>query len=89
MGPSFPLERRSFSGGAGKEALFRAIRKRPPHHENHLKPYMIIDNPERLREMIEETHSYFTHPGAEEVVTTMKGEMDASAARVEVIADKI
>ncbi len=50
---------------------------------------MIIDNPERLREIIEEAHPYFTHPGAEEVVTTMKKEMDAYAARFGVFADKV
>lgn len=69
--------------------LFRAIRKRQPHNENHLRPCMIIDNPERYREIIEETRPYFTHPGAEEVVTTMKEQMDAYAARFAVYADKI
>jgi hypothetical protein len=69
--------------------LFRAIRKRQPHNENHLRPCMIIDNPERLREIIEETHPYFTHPGAEEVVTTMKEKMDAYAGRWGVFADKV
>lgn len=69
--------------------LFRAIRKRQPHNENHLRPCMIIDNPERLREIIKETHPYFTHPGAEEVVTTMKEEMDAYAARFGAFADKV
>ena len=69
--------------------LFRAIRKRQPHNENHLRPCMIIDNPQRFREIIAETHPYFTHPGAEEVVTTMKNEMDAYAARFGVFADKV
>ncbi len=69
--------------------LFRAIRKRQPHNENHLRPCMIIDNPERYREVIEETRPYFTHPGAEEVVTTMKEEMDAYAARFAVLADRV
>lgn len=50
---------------------------------------MIIGNPERLREIIEETYPYFTHPGAEEVVTTMKRQMNAYAARFGVFADKV
>jgi hypothetical protein len=50
---------------------------------------MIIDNPERYREVIEETRPYFTHPGAEEVVTTMKEEMDAYAARFAAFADRV
>jgi len=69
--------------------LFRAIRKRQPHNENHLRPCMIIDNPERYREVIEETRPYFTHPGAEEVVTTLKEEMDAYAARFATFADRV
>lgn len=69
--------------------LFRAIRKRQPHNENHLRPCMIIDNPERYREVIEETHPYFTHPGAEEVVTTMKDQMDAYAARFAELAERV
>jgi MoaA/NifB/PqqE/SkfB family radical SAM enzyme len=69
--------------------LFRAIRKRQPHNENHLRPCMIIDNPERYREVIEETRPYFTHPGAEEVVTTLKEEMDAYAARFATLADRV
>lgn len=69
--------------------LFRAIRKRQPHNENHLRPCMIIDNPERYREVIEETRPYFTHPGAEEVVTRMKDELDAYAARFAQLADRV
>jgi MoaA/NifB/PqqE/SkfB family radical SAM enzyme len=69
--------------------LFRAIRKSQPHNENHLRPCMIIDNPHIYREIIEETKPYFTHKGAEEVVTTMKEELDAYAARFGVFADRV
>jgi len=69
--------------------LFRAIRKRQPHNENHLRPCMIIDNPHIYREIIEETKPYFTHQGAEEVVTQMKEDLDAYAARFEVFADRV
>ncbi len=69
--------------------LFRAIRKRQPHNENHLRPCMIIDNPHIFREVIEESKPYFTHKGAEEVVTHLKDEIDAYAARYGHLADKI
>ncbi len=69
--------------------LFKAIRKRQPHNQNHLRPCMIIDNPHILREVIEETHPYFTHEGAEEIVTTLKDEMDAYAARFGAYADRV
>lgn len=39
----------------------RAIWRRQPHNENHLRPCMIIDNPHIFREVIEETKPYFTH----------------------------
>jgi hypothetical protein len=50
---------------------------------------MIIDNPHIYREIIEKTKPYFTHKGAEEVVTRMKDELDAYAAQFGVLADKV
>ena len=50
---------------------------------------MIIDNPHVYRELIEETKPYFTHPGAEEIVTKMKEDLDAYAARFGVYAEKV
>jgi MoaA/NifB/PqqE/SkfB family radical SAM enzyme len=69
--------------------LFRAIRKRQPHNKNHLRPCMIIDNPHIFREVIAESKPYFTHNGAEEIVTQMKDDIDAYAARYGVFADRI
>lgn len=69
--------------------LFRAIRRRQPHNENHLRPCMIIDNPHIFREVIEETKPYFTHEGADEIVTDLKAEMDRYAARYAVLADRV
>ena len=50
---------------------------------------MIIDNPHIYREIIEETKPYFTHKGAEEIVTQMKDDLDAYAARFGVFADRV
>ncbi len=69
--------------------LFREIRNRQPHNENHLRPCMIIDNPHIYREIIEKTKPYFTHKGAEEVVTRMKDDLDRYAARFGTFADKV
>ena len=69
--------------------LFRAIRERQPHNRNHLRPCMIIDNPRVFREVIEESKPYFTHKGAEEIVTQMKDDIDAYAARYGAFADRI
>ena len=48
-----------------------------------------FDNPHIYREIIEKTKPYFTHKGAEEVVTKMKEELDAYASRFGVLADRI
>ena len=69
--------------------LFRAIRRKQPMNENQLRPCMIIDNPHIFRDAIEETKPYFTHKGAEEIVTQMREEIDSYAARFVVLADKV
>jgi MoaA/NifB/PqqE/SkfB family radical SAM enzyme len=69
--------------------LFRAIRGRQPHNDNHLRPCMIIDNPHIMRELIAEIRPDFTHPGAEEIYTEKKELMDAYADRWGQYADKI
>jgi MoaA/NifB/PqqE/SkfB family radical SAM enzyme len=69
--------------------LFRCIRSRQPHNHNHLRPCMIIDNPQVYREVVEESGAYFTHPGAEEVVTDMANELDEYAAKFGDLADHV
>jgi hypothetical protein len=69
--------------------LFRSIRARQPHNPNHLRPCMIIDNPHVMRELIEETKPYFTHPGAEEIYTKKSHEMDGYAERFAQFADRV
>ena len=46
-------------------------------------------NPHIFREVIAETNPYFTHKGAEEIVTQMKDDIDAYAGRYGALADKI
>jgi hypothetical protein len=69
--------------------LFKAIRARQPHNSNHLRPCMIIDNPHVMRQVIEETNAYFTHPRAEEIYTTKSHEMDAYAKHFAQLADRV
>jgi len=61
--------------------LFKAIRKRQPHNQNHLRPCMILDNPHIMREIIASIHPKFTHPGAEEIYTQRAGALDEYAQR--------
>jgi len=69
--------------------LFRDIRARQPHNDNHLRPCMIIDNPQVMREVIEKNHPYFTHPGAEEIYTFRSKYMDRYAERYGELADRV
>ncbi len=69
--------------------LFRSIRRRQPHNENHLRPCMIIDNPHIMREVIQETHPYFTHEGADEIYTERKDEIDQYAESFGKFADEV
>jgi MoaA/NifB/PqqE/SkfB family radical SAM enzyme len=61
--------------------LFRFIRSVQPHNPNHLRPCMIIDNPQVMRSVIATCAPRFTHPGAEEIYLQRGAEMDAYAAR--------
>jgi len=69
--------------------LFRAIRARQPHNQNHLRPCMIIDNPHVMREIIAQIRPRFTHPGAEQIYIECKEEMDAYASRYAILADEV
>ncbi len=67
--------------------LFRDIRDRQPHNPNHLRPCMIIDNPDVMRDVIRRNRCYFTHPGAEEIYTFRSKYMDNYAKAYAPLAD--
>lgn len=69
--------------------LFRAIRARQPYSSNHLKPCMILDNPEVMRTIIREVEPYYTHPGADEVYSSCAPELDEYAHAYSKYIDKI
>jgi MoaA/NifB/PqqE/SkfB family radical SAM enzyme len=69
--------------------LFKDIRSRQPHNNNHLRPCMIIDNPHVMREVIATNQPYFTHPGAEEIYTRKAGDMDRYANTYACLADMV
>ena len=69
--------------------LFREIRSCQPHNDNHLRPCMIIDNPEVMRSLIAKTGARYTHPGAEEIYTTYRQQLDLYARNWGILADRI
>lgn len=48
-----------------QNSLFKEYQKHQPFNDNMLMPCPIIDNPEKLQEMVEKSGAEPTHPGAE------------------------
>ena len=73
--------------------LFRAIRSRQPYSKNGnlLRPCMIIDNPQTLRDVVKKAGAYPTHPGAETIVKDKKitSHLDKYSKAWQKIADKV
>lgn len=70
--------------------LFKAYQKRQPFHDNHLAPCPIIDQPQALRDMVEESGARPTHEGAAEILEGDVGAyLDRASARWRQEADTI
>ena len=68
--------------------FFQAFRKKRPYNENLLRPCTIIDNPQILREAVEEGGAHPTHKGAESIITTLAPAIDEYAKKYGEIADR-
>lgn len=55
-----------------KAPYFKEIQKRQPYSDNLLRPCMMIDNPNEIREIVAETGAYATHPSADLMVKDEK-----------------
>lgn len=60
--------------------FFEAIRAHQPYHENLLRPCMIIDHPDVLRQLCDECKVYPTHPEGEALITSLCGALDQYSA---------
>ncbi len=69
--------------------FMKAIRGRQPYRENMLTPCALIDEPTVLRDAVATCHAYPTHPGAETLVTDLKGDIDEYARKYRAIADEV
>jgi MoaA/NifB/PqqE/SkfB family radical SAM enzyme len=67
--------------------FFNAIKERQPFSENLLRPCMIIDAPEILRELVFKYGARPTHPGAESILTDLAEQIDRNARRYKELAD--
>jgi hypothetical protein len=70
--------------------LFAAIRKQQPYTDNYLKPCMIIDNPEVLKRVIEESGATETCGlGAPRLVRDLFPRLQEYAKKYGVLADRV
>lgn len=72
-----------------KNPLFMAYRKNQPFNENHLRPCPMLENPDRLREIIKKTGAKSSDLLSQEDVETLCSKCDAFAAAWESIADEL
>lgn len=68
--------------------LFKKIQEYQKNNKNLLRPCMIIDKPNVYRDVCSMPGVYFTHDGAENVVTKFSKEIDEYAASYGTLADK-
>jgi len=73
-----------------KSPFFAAIRERQKRNneKNLLRPCMIIDHPETLRQTVEEFSAYPTHEGAETLITVMADHLDQYSEEYGKLADE-
>jgi hypothetical protein len=69
--------------------FMKSIRARQPYRENMLTPCMLVDEPTVLREAVVRHGAHPTHPGAETLVTELKGQIDEYARQYRAIADDV
>jgi MoaA/NifB/PqqE/SkfB family radical SAM enzyme len=69
--------------------MFQAIRKRQPYSDNLLRPCMIIDHPNVLREIVAENGAHPTHHGAETIITDLAEALDQYAEEFSKLVDPV
>lgn len=69
--------------------LFTEYRKGQPFNDNHLRPCPMLENPEKLREIVKKTGAKSTNLIMEEDVDTLCGRCDEFAYEWQPVADEI
>ncbi|MCD7774262.1 MAG: radical SAM protein [Clostridiales bacterium] len=72
-----------------RNPLFTEYRKGQPFNDNHLRPCPMLENPEKLREIIHKTGAKSTDLIIEEDVDTLCGKCDEFAYEWKSVADEI
>lgn len=72
-----------------RSPLFMAFRRNQPFNDNHLRPCPMLENPQCLRQIIEETGAKSTNLLGEETADSLCGKCDKFAAEWAVQAERI
>lgn len=72
-----------------RNPLFMEYRKGQPFNDNHLRPCPMLENPEKLREMVKKTGAESTDLIAKEDVDSLCGKCDDFALAWKPVADEI
>lgn len=74
---------------AFRSPLFMAYYRQQPFQANPLRSCPLLDSPQKLKELVEATGAYSTHPGAPEDAAQLAQKCEASARDWAPIADKL
>ncbi|MBL3592052.1 MAG: radical SAM protein [Synergistaceae bacterium] len=72
-----------------KSPIFRQYRSHQPFNDNHLRPCPLLDNPEKLREMVHNAKARPTQPIDEESVEDLTSKTEEAAKRWAPVAEKL
>lgn len=69
--------------------LFMQYKENQPFNENHLRPCPLLDNPEKIRDMVNESKAYSTQPVDKENVEDLTTKTEDAAKNWAQVADKL
>jgi len=69
--------------------MFMAYHDGQPFNENHLRPCPMLENPEKLREMVARTGAHSTDPESPESAEHLCSKCDGYAARWQPVAEEL
>lgn len=69
--------------------LFMEYKENHPFNENHLRPCPMLDNPEKMIEMVDNSQAYSTQPIDREDVRTLTSKTKEAAEKWGPVADKL
>jgi MoaA/NifB/PqqE/SkfB family radical SAM enzyme len=72
-----------------KSPLFMQYRANQPFNENHLRPCPLLDNPDKLKEMVHKANAHSTQPEDEENVDDLTDKCQEPARKWAITADRL